>query len=143
MNSGYVLLTEKEEMWARMLMEVLEDNDIPCAAEPVYGAGFTVRTGVKEWLKISQSEDGKVSNLVIFDNCHNLIRCLPQLKRDAANPNDVDSKTNHELTHGPDALRYFLAGRPAPATVKTKPAVYNFKSERERVEIDKEEFIYL
>ena len=98
---------------------------------------------VKEWLKVSQSEGGKVSNITIFDNCHNLIRCLPQLRRDTANPNDVDSKTNHELTHGPDALRYFLAGRPAPATAKVKPAVYNFKSERDREEIDREEFIYL
>ena len=48
MNSGYVLLTEKEEMWARMLMEVLEDNGIPCAALPVYGAGFAMRTGMQE-----------------------------------------------------------------------------------------------
>ena len=48
MNSGYVLLTEKEEMWARMLMEVLEDNDIPCAALPVYGAGFAMHTGMQE-----------------------------------------------------------------------------------------------
>ena len=57
MNNGFVLLTEKEAMWAEMLMEVLKDNDIPCAAEPVYGAGFTVRTGVKEWLKIYVPEE--------------------------------------------------------------------------------------
>ena len=96
---------------------------------------------VKEWLKVSQSEGGKVSDIVIFDNCHNLIRCLPQLKRDAANPNDVDSKTNHELTHGPDALRYFLAGRPAPASRKKERYVYNFESEREKGE--GEEIVYV
>ena len=48
MTGGYVLLTEKEEMWARMLLEVLEDNDIPCVALPVYGAGFAMRTGMQE-----------------------------------------------------------------------------------------------
>ena len=48
MNDRYVLLTEKEEMWARMLMEVLEDNGVHCAALPVYGAGFSVHTGLQE-----------------------------------------------------------------------------------------------
>ena len=52
MNSKYVLLTEKEEMWARMLTEVLADNDIPCAALPTYGAGLSIKAGKKERLKI-------------------------------------------------------------------------------------------
>ena len=52
MNDAYVLLTEKEEMWAKMLMQVLEDNDVPCAAVPVYGAGFSLKTGTQERLKI-------------------------------------------------------------------------------------------
>ena len=52
MTEAYVLLTEKEEMWARMLMEVLEDNQIPCTAIPVHGAGFTIKTGTQERLKI-------------------------------------------------------------------------------------------
>ena len=52
MDNEYALLIEKEEMWARMLMEVLQDNEIPCAAVPVYGAGFAVRTGLQEWLKV-------------------------------------------------------------------------------------------
>ena len=32
MDNGYELLVEKEEMWAQMLMQVLQDNDIPCTA---------------------------------------------------------------------------------------------------------------
>jgi len=52
MNDEYVLLTEKEAMWAEMLMQVLKDNDIPCAAMPVYGAGLTVKTGMQERLKV-------------------------------------------------------------------------------------------
>lgn len=52
MNDGYVLLVEKEEMWAKMLMQVLEDNNIPCTALSVYGAGFTIKTGMQERLKV-------------------------------------------------------------------------------------------
>jgi len=52
MKAGYVKLLEKEEMWARMLLEVLEDNGIPCVSIPVYGAGLTIRSGAQEWLQI-------------------------------------------------------------------------------------------
>ena len=52
MNDGYVLLVEKEEMWAQMLMQVLEDHNISCAALPVYGAGFAIKTGMQERLKV-------------------------------------------------------------------------------------------
>ena len=51
-DNGYVLLTEKEEMWAKMLMQVLNDNDVPCAALSVYGAGFTIKTGTHERLRV-------------------------------------------------------------------------------------------
>ena len=52
MENGYELLTEKEEMWARMLMDVLEDNSIPCAALPVYGAGLAIQAGKQECLRV-------------------------------------------------------------------------------------------
>ncbi len=52
MNHGYELLIEKEEMWARMLMEVLQDNGIPCVKQSVYGAGFVIKTGTQERLKL-------------------------------------------------------------------------------------------
>ena len=57
MNDGYVLLVEKEEIWARMLMQVLEDNNDPCAALPVYGAGFAMKTGTQERLKVYVSSE--------------------------------------------------------------------------------------
>jgi phage terminase large subunit len=69
---------------------------------------------LKEWLKPYDDEQGiKTANLVIFKNCVNLIRCLPQVQRDEHDPNDVSDK-NHELSHSCDAIRYFLAGRPQP-----------------------------
>ena len=52
MKEGYVLLTEKEEMWAKMLMEVLSDNSIPCTSLPVHGIGLVMRTMAQERLKV-------------------------------------------------------------------------------------------
>ena len=52
MKASYVRLLEKEEMWARMLLEVLEDKGVPCVSIPVYGAGLTIRSGVQERLQI-------------------------------------------------------------------------------------------
>ena len=68
---------------------------------------------LKEHLKPYKDEQGiMTANLVVFDTCTNLIRTMPQLMRDKNNPNDVDGKTNHELTHAPDAIRYYVTGRP-------------------------------
>lgn len=52
MNNGYVLLTEREPMWAQMLMEVLEDNNIPCASLPIYGAALALKGGKQECLRV-------------------------------------------------------------------------------------------
>ena len=49
---GYEFLIEKEEMWARMLMDVLKDNDIPCIAFSVHGAALVIKTGMQEDLKV-------------------------------------------------------------------------------------------
>ena len=52
MHNGFALLIEKEAMWAEMLMDVLKDHGIPCAALPVYGAGFVIKTGIQERLRV-------------------------------------------------------------------------------------------
>ena len=52
MNQEYVLLVEKEEMWARMLMEVLKDNGVACTSVPVHGAGFALKTGMQDSLRV-------------------------------------------------------------------------------------------
>lgn len=51
-DNTFVFLIQKEEMWARMLVEVLEDNNIPCATRPVFGVGFTMKMGVQDYLQI-------------------------------------------------------------------------------------------
>ena len=52
MNNDFVLLVEKEAMWAEMLQEVLKDNDVPCVAIPVFGAGLTLKTGMQERMRV-------------------------------------------------------------------------------------------
>ena len=52
MEQGYELLVEKESMWAEMLIQVLKDNDIPCTSLPVHGAGFSIKTGIQDRLKV-------------------------------------------------------------------------------------------
>ena len=70
---------------------------------------------LKEWLNIRVDEFGEEKpGLVIFSNCTELIECIPMLTHSERDPNDVATEP-HEITHAPDALRYFVAGRPSPA----------------------------
>lgn len=71
---------------------------------------------LKEWLRPIEGRAG----LTVFTCCQNLIRCIPLLQFDERRPNDV-AREPHELTHAPDAIRYFVAGRPAPAQLPTVP----------------------
>lgn len=81
---------------------------------------------VKEWIKPfdtvdEQTGEAKVSSkLKIFSNCVNLIRTLPAVQRDPKDPNDVATEP-HELTHAPDALRYFCIMRRQPSKMPQKP----------------------
>ena len=77
---------------------------------------------VHEWLKIYKDEQGQPnSKLKIFSNCVNLIRTLPAVQHDEKNPNDVAVEP-HELTHAPDALRYFCTMWQSPLVArKEKP----------------------
>ena len=73
---------------------------------------------VHEWLKIYEDEQGqKTSRVHIFSNCVNLIRTLPAVQIDDKNPNDVAIEP-HELTHAPDAFRYFCTMWQAPMIKK-------------------------
>jgi phage terminase large subunit len=80
---------------------------------------------LKEWLKPIDSRDEqtgepiKTARLKIFKNCVNLIRTLPQLQSDEKDPNDVATEP-HELTHAPDALRYFCSMRTMPSSLVKK-----------------------
>jgi len=85
---------------------------------------------VREWLKIVDTEDydgvkRPHAKLRIFRNCVNLIRTLPQLIFSQKNPNDCATEP-HEITHAPDALRYFCASwtfAAAPVVAEQKLSV--------------------
>jgi phage terminase large subunit len=107
-------------------------------AESFCGHGVSLsrvsdRGRVDGWLNLAEwlhPEDG-VPPLRIFKSCRHLIRTLPLLQRDEKNPSDCSTEP-HEITHAPDALRYLLAGRPAPHRPPPKPPVYHFSAERPR-----------
>ena len=62
---------------------------------------------LREQLKVIAGEQGEqTANLKIFENCYNLIRCLPAVQYDSKNPEDVATQP-HEITHICDALRAF------------------------------------
>lgn len=62
---------------------------------------------IHERLKPTGAEDGlPPARLQIFSSCRNLIRCISTLTTDEKNVNDCATEP-HEITHLPDALRYF------------------------------------
>lgn len=102
---------------------------------------------VKELMKIQTAPDGtRYSKIKIFRNCTNLIRTLPQLLIDEKNANDC-AKEPHELTHAPDALRYFAIYWTQPPEPKKSKKVryradqledyFNAQTEEERQAIIK------
>ena len=66
---------------------------------------------VKEALKVHEDENGgKTTGILFFETCTNICRTLPLLQYDEHKLDDV-AKEPHELTHGPDAIRYYFMGR--------------------------------
>lgn len=80
------------------------------------------------WLSIKElladGADG-APRLQIFDTCTKLISDLPSLIRDAKKPTDC-SKEPHDITHVPDALRYFAIfwWRPGEVVDASKKTVW-------------------
>ena len=65
---------------------------------------------VKELLKVDSNGEAR---LKIFSNCRELIKCLPALQIDQKRPTDCATEP-HDITHMPDALRYFAASWSRP-----------------------------
>ena len=75
---------------------------------------------MKEWLAPFQDEQGiMVAKLRFFPGCVNAIRCIPAVQHSETKPNDISDKP-HELTHAPDAIRYFTIYR-SRGSRKTQP----------------------
>ena len=81
---------------------------------------------IKELLKVRLGDNGqKITRLKIFRTCTNLIRTLQQILIDEKDCEDC-AKEPHELTHAPDALRYFAIywTRPPESQAKRKKVKY-------------------
>jgi phage terminase large subunit len=74
-----------------------------------------------EWLAPYKDEqDQLIANLRIFETCPFLIRHIPALQHATkGDPNDIQdsSPEEHKITHAPDAIRYFVTGRPMATEV--------------------------
>lgn len=66
---------------------------------------------IKELLRVDKNGECR---LHIFPNCTKLIKHLPELLRDPKHPTDTLNEP-HEITHSPDALRYFAIYWVSPA----------------------------
>lgn len=144
---------------AQKIIEYTTENDIICTFAPIdmwarnratgkyqaemfgdYGVPLTpVKNGreagwqnVLDWMQPVPDGTGEMKpRLFIFENCKELIRCIPLLQHDDKNPNDVATQP-HDITHAPDALRYLLDGRPRPAEIPAQ------KDEFEPIDFDEQ-----
>ncbi|MBR6794409.1 MAG: phage terminase large subunit [Clostridia bacterium] len=122
------------DLWARSkdtgksIAELFYENGVPLfRVDNNRVNGWMV---LKEMLKPHTDEQGAtVADLMIFDTCRHLIRTLPAVAVDDHNPNDV-AKESHELTHAPDAIRYFFAGRPVGKAMPKPQPRYDFEFQR-------------
>jgi phage terminase large subunit len=77
---------------------------------------------LKEWLALYETrheqtgEIYRTANMLITDNCKNLIHSMMNILKDEKNPN-IYAEHPHDLTHSVDSLRYFCAGRPYPPKI--------------------------
>ena len=130
------------DLWARM-----KNNGITVEEEFFNGGVLLTKSSnqripgwmqLHERLKVIDDVDGvsKTARLKIFSTCRNLIRCLSTIKADERDCNDVATEP-HELTHLPDALRYWCvqhtltAKEPDVRTVEDK-FLSDYKSSRLR-----------
>ncbi len=114
---GVSMFIAPSDLWSRQkdsgrsMAELFADNGVyltKLVSERVQGWSC-----LKEWMAVQTEADGsRTSQLRIMRRCTELIRCLPLLLYDPTRPGDAAVKP-HEITHAPDALRYFAVSRTA------------------------------
>lgn len=102
------------DMWSRS-QETGRDK-----AQIFYENGLTLTKASNDreagWLAIKEllkKDANGEPRLKIFSNCRELIKCLPALQIDPKRPTDCATEP-HDITHMPDALRYFAASWARP-----------------------------
>lgn len=86
------------------------------------GAALTRASAAREsgWLAVKElltpMGQPPEPRMRVCQSCRNIIRCMGAIMHSRRNPNDA-ANDPHELTHAPDALRYFAASRRGNQTV--------------------------
>ena len=94
--------------------EIFADNGVPLVkAGNARIAGWLC---VKEYLR---ADDGP-PQMVFFSSCAPILRCLPLLQYDPKRPSDAATEP-HDITHSPDALRYWCSRRQLKPEANTPP----------------------
>lgn len=95
-----------------------------------------------EWLKVTNGVDRlKTARLKIFRTCPNLIRTLPLLQHDGRDGCDT-LREPHEITHAPDALRYWAISRPCAAPKDAYPPQQAFERAAQTEEKQRERGVW-
>lgn len=116
-------MRNKQKDTGKSIQEVFEDNGIWLTIAS--NDRVTGWLNLKEWLTPYESKDLETgedildADLKIFNTCKNLISSIESITQDEKDPNDCALQP-HNVTHAPDALRYWIAGRPCPTKIKFK-----------------------
>jgi phage terminase large subunit len=98
---------------------------------------------VKEYLKVKYDELGQIEELPkmqFFDNCRNVRRCLPLLQHDERKVDDVATEP-HDITHTPDALRYYCSRRQLASRESQAEPVDPFKLRKPKKNVVTREYL--
>ena len=80
---------------------------------------------LREWLKVENGD----ARMKVSRVCENLVRCLPALVADGTRVGDCATEP-HELTHLPDALRYFAVMKTHAPPVRRAPRFTDFTGKK-------------
>ena len=114
-HENIIYTVAPDDIWARSQETAKSKADIFAESGlPLLKGSRNRESG---WLAVKELL--KSGRLKIFNNCTELIECLPALQRDKKRPTDCMTEP-HEITHLPDALRYFCLQYVYPAEAEDK-----------------------
>ena len=110
------------------------------------GVALTKTSNDREcgWLAVKEllSPDGRMQ-IRFFENCREIIKCLPALTVDRTRPTDCANEP-HAITHAPDALRGFAIFYARPNETATAPKrIWTGDMWEDYMQASEEEKIYL
>ena len=124
------------DLWSRQkdsgksIAMLFEQHGVPLTSADNNRVGGWM--ALKEWLKVTTAPDGSEgARMTISRSCENLIRCLPSLLSDKKRIGDCATEP-HEITHLPDALRYFAVMQTVAPRAKSSVKISDFTGKNRR-----------